>query len=43
VDADALAHNFYKAMEWNEVTGKPSRASLERLGGFEDAIKDLYD
>jgi aldehyde:ferredoxin oxidoreductase len=42
IDTQALAHNFYQAMEWDEETGKPSRASLERLGGFEDVIHDLY-
>jgi aldehyde:ferredoxin oxidoreductase len=42
IDARALAHNFYQAMEWDEETGKPSQASLERLGGFDDVIQDLY-
>ena len=42
IDAETLARNFYQAMEWDEESGKPSRASLERLGGFEDVIQDLY-
>ena len=42
IDSDTLAHNFYLAMEWDEETGKPSRASLERLGGLENVIADLY-
>jgi aldehyde:ferredoxin oxidoreductase len=42
LDTDALAHNFYQAMEWDEVTGKPSKVSLERLGGFDDVIKNFY-
>jgi aldehyde:ferredoxin oxidoreductase len=41
-DVQALVRNFYQAMEWDEETGKPSRASLERLGGFDDVIRDLY-
>jgi aldehyde:ferredoxin oxidoreductase len=42
VDADLLVHNFYQAIEWNLETGKPSKESLETLGGFKDVIKDLY-
>jgi len=41
VDYKGLIGNFFKAMEWDEVTGKPSRSSLEKLGGLEDVIKAL--
>jgi aldehyde:ferredoxin oxidoreductase len=42
VDASALSRNFHQVMEWDEITGKPSRKLLERLGGFDDVIQDLY-
>jgi hypothetical protein len=36
-----LIRNFFQAIEWDEATGKPSRSSLEKLGGMEDVISDL--
>jgi len=42
IDHKALGRNFFVAMEWDEATGKPSRQSLEALGGMEDVIRDLY-
>jgi aldehyde:ferredoxin oxidoreductase len=42
VDHKQLAHNFFAAMDWDKVTGKPSRQSLEILGGMDDVIKNLY-
>ena len=42
VDHKALMRNFFAAMEWDENTGKPSRESLEALGGLDDVIQDLY-
>lgn len=36
-----LIQNFCQAIGWDETTGKPSRASLEKLGGLEDVIKTL--
>lgn len=42
IDHKALARNFFAAVEWDEATGKPSRRSLESLGGMDDVIKDLY-
>jgi aldehyde:ferredoxin oxidoreductase len=41
VDHKTLIRNFFKAMEWNETTGKPSRASLEKIGGLQDVINEL--
>jgi hypothetical protein len=29
-------------MNWDEETGKPSRESLESLGGLDDVVQDLY-
>jgi aldehyde:ferredoxin oxidoreductase len=41
VDHRGFIRNFFKAIEWDETTGKPSRSSLEKLGGLEDVIKSL--
>jgi aldehyde:ferredoxin oxidoreductase len=38
----ALGHNFFHIMDWDEETGKPSRQTLELLGGMDDVIQDLY-
>ena len=42
IDHQALAKNFFAAMDWDAETGKPSRQSLEALGGMDDIIKDLH-
>ena len=42
IDHLALAKNFFAAIDWDAETGKPSRQSLEALGGMEDVIKDLH-
>jgi aldehyde:ferredoxin oxidoreductase len=41
VDHKGFIRNFFKAIGWDETTGKPSRSSLEKLGGMEDVIKSL--
>ena len=41
VDHRGFIRNFFKAIGWDETTGKPSRSSLEKLGGMEDVIKSL--
>ena len=41
VDYKSFIRNFFNAIEWDEATGKPSRSSLEKLGGMEDVIKSL--
>ncbi len=41
VDYQGFLHNFFKAIDWDETTGKPSRSSLERLGGMENVIDTL--
>ncbi len=42
IDHRLLGRNFFAEMQWDEVTGKPSRKSLEDQGGMEDVIKNLY-
>jgi aldehyde:ferredoxin oxidoreductase len=42
IDHRALHRNFCAVMGWDEVTGKPSRESLQTLGGMNDVIEDLY-
>jgi aldehyde:ferredoxin oxidoreductase len=42
VDNEALGDNFFAALGWDRVTGKPARQALEQMGGMEDVIKDLY-
>jgi aldehyde:ferredoxin oxidoreductase len=42
VDHKSLMRNFFAVMNWDEETGKPSRESLESLGGLDDVVQDLY-
>ncbi len=42
INNQTLADNFCEAVDWDKTTGKPSRQSLERLGGMDDVIFDLY-
>jgi aldehyde:ferredoxin oxidoreductase len=42
VDHKKLAANFSESMGWDEETLTPTRESLEKLGGMEDVIRDLY-
>lgn len=41
IDHKKLISNFFRAIDWDEVTGRPSRASLEKIGGMEDVIASL--
>lgn len=41
VDVAALAQDYYAAMDWDPVTGKPSVAKLQELG-LEEALAALY-
>jgi len=41
VDHKGFIRNFFEAIDWDETTGKPSRASLEKLGGMDDVIQAL--
>ena len=42
IDNEKLADHFFKAMDWDLKTLIPSRAALEKLGGLEKVIADLY-
>ncbi|WP_162523581.1 aldehyde ferredoxin oxidoreductase C-terminal domain-containing protein [Calorimonas adulescens] len=43
VDNEKLGDNFFAAVGWDRTTGKPYREVLERLGGMDDVIADLYN
>ena len=42
VDVDKLGDNFFEAMGWYVDTGIPKKETMERLGGLECVIKDIY-
>jgi aldehyde:ferredoxin oxidoreductase len=42
VPAEALADDFFAALDWNRETGIPSLQALEQLGGMKDVINDLH-
>lgn len=42
VDVEHIADNFFERMGCDLETGIPSKAALEKLGGLECAIADLY-
>lgn len=42
VENEVLGDNFFAALGWDRVTGKPYRQTLEQLGGLDDVIRDLY-
>ncbi len=42
VDNEALGDNYFAELGWDRTTGKPSRAGLEKLGGMDDVIEELY-
>jgi len=41
VDVETLVSDYYKAMDWDPKTGKPSKKKLEELG-LEDVAKGLW-
>jgi aldehyde:ferredoxin oxidoreductase len=41
VDADTLRVEYFKAMDWDVNTGKPSKGKLEEMG-LDDVAKDLW-
>ena len=41
VDVDTLVSEYYKALDWDAETGKPSQKRLQELG-LEDVAKDLW-
>ena len=42
LDMDILARAHFRRMEWDPETGRPSRELLERLGGLDEVVTDLY-
>lgn len=42
VDSEALGDNFFAELGWDVKTGRPGREALQRLGGMDDVIDDLY-
>ncbi len=42
IDNELMGKNFFEAIQWDWESGKPSRESLERLGGFEEVLSELY-
>jgi len=42
IDNEKLADNFYLALGWDVNTGIPTRESLEKIGGLEKVIADLF-
>jgi hypothetical protein len=37
-----MAYAFFESMGWDKETAIPTRESLEKLGGMEDVIRNLY-
>ena len=42
IPSDKLADNFFEAMGWHAETGVPTKAFLEKVGGLDEVISDLY-
>ena len=42
VPSEALADNYFAALDWDRQTGVPSRRALEQLGGMPDLIAEFY-
>jgi aldehyde:ferredoxin oxidoreductase len=42
VDSEMLGRNFFAMVGWDWETGKPTLGSLQKLGGLDDVIRDLY-
>ena len=42
IPAKQLADNFYEAMGWHVDTGVPTKEFLEKVGGLDVVIRDLY-
>jgi aldehyde:ferredoxin oxidoreductase len=42
LDLNKMACAFFESMGWDEETAIPTRESLEKLGGMEDVIRNLY-
>lgn len=42
VDNERLGGNFYRVLDWDWETGKPTLESLLGVGGLDNVIRDLY-
>ncbi len=42
VDNDKLGKNFYRILDWDWETGKPSLQALRGTGGLDNVIGDMY-
>lgn len=42
IDHKTLAKNFFNTIGWDVETGKPHQGVLEKLGGMDDVVEDLY-
>ena len=42
LDMDTAVREHFQSMRWDPETGRPRRDLLERLGGLEEVIADLY-
>lgn len=42
VDNELLGKNFFEALDYDYETGKPSIEMMQKLGGLEEVIEDLY-
>ncbi len=42
VDVEQLGDNFFKAFGWDTRTAVPSKQTLEKIGGLDFLIEDLY-
>jgi aldehyde:ferredoxin oxidoreductase len=42
VDNERLGMNFYRVLDWDWETGKPTLESLRGVGGLDNVIRDLY-
>ncbi len=43
VDAEGYGDKFYEALGCDVKTGKPYRETLEKIGGLDEVIRQLYD
>ena len=42
IDIEKLGDNFYEALGWDVETGTPTKEFLEKVGGLEAVIRDMY-
>jgi aldehyde:ferredoxin oxidoreductase len=42
IDHERLADDFFETIGWNKDSLKPTKESLQAMGGMDDVLKDLY-